>query len=79
MESTDTLANLTGNFTDVRNVAKGLTLLPSKNVTQGESLLLAKDLFTTQSNLDLIRKDLPKLDSQIPKGDPPKTEDWKKI
>ena len=50
-----------------------------KNATQGERLLLAKDLFTTQSNLDLIRKDFPQLDSQIPKGDLPKTEDWKKI
>ena len=70
--------NLTGYFIDVRDVAKAHIVAFEKDSIQGQRLILAESPFSTQSILDLIRKDFPQLDSQLPKGDPSQADAWKK-
>ena len=49
--------NLTGYFIDVRDVAKAHIVAFEKDSIQGQRLILAESPFSTQSILDLIRKD----------------------
>ena len=53
--------NLTGYFIDVRDVAKAHIVAFEKDSIQGQRLILAESPFSTQSILDLIRKDFPQL------------------
>ena len=52
--------NLTGYFIDVRDVKAHIVAF-EKDSIQGQRLILAESPFSTQSILDLIRKDFPQL------------------
>lgn len=66
----DTVPEFGASSIDVRDVAKAHLVAFEKDDSAGKRLIVSNELFTNQTLLDIINKDVPKLKGKVVKGVP---------
>ncbi|CCE73006.1 Piso0_000015 [Millerozyma farinosa CBS 7064] len=70
LKENDAIPSSSGNFIDVRDVAKAHLKAFSSEETKGQRLLTSERFFTAQDILDIYHKNFPKEAAKSPKGVP---------